>query len=45
MEDRHSIWQFQDDGKDSYPKAVRVQPIREGQLLTEHFVLHPRSGT
>ena len=24
MVDGHSIWQFQDDGKESYPKAVRV---------------------
>ena len=25
MVDRHSIWQFQEDGKESYPKAVRVR--------------------
>ena len=26
MVDGHSIWQFQDDGKESYSKAVRVPP-------------------
>ena len=44
MVDGHSIWQFQDDGKESYPKAVRVPPTRGGQLPTEHFMLHLRSG-
>ena len=31
MVDGHSIWQFQNDGKESYPKAVRV-PANEVNL-------------
>ena len=46
MVDGHSIWQFQEDGKESYPKLFVSGPTRKGKLLTEHFfVLHPRSGT
>ena len=45
MVDGHSIWQFQDDGKESYPKAVHIPANRERKLPTEHFMLHPRSGT
>ena len=32
MVDGHSIWQFQDDGKESYPKAVRVPPNPRGAV-------------
>ena len=45
MLDGHSIWQFQEDGKESYPKLFVSRPTRKGKLLTEHFMLHPRSGT
>ena len=30
MVDGHSVWQFQDDGKESCPKAVRVPPNPRG---------------
>ena len=45
MADGHSAWQFQDDGKKSYPKAFVSRPTRGGQLPTEHFMLHLHSGT
>ena len=32
MVDGHSIWQFQDDGKESCPKAVRVPPNPRGAV-------------
>ena len=45
MVDGHSIWQFQDDGKDSYPKAVRVPANPRRAIADRAFMLHPRSGT
>ena len=39
--DGHSIWQFQDDGKKSYPKAVRVPPNPRGAIADRAFYAAP----
>ena len=49
MVDGHSVWQFQDDGKESYPKAVRVPPNPQGgncrqSILCCTFASARRSG-
>ena len=44
MVDGHSIWQFQDEGQESYPKAVRVPPNPRGAVADRAFMLHLRSG-
>ena len=41
MVDGHSIWQFQDDGKESYPKAVRVPPNPRGAVPDRAFYAAP----
>ena len=41
MVDGHSIWQFQDDGKESYPKAVRVPPNPRGAVADRAFYAAP----
>ena len=41
MEDGHSIWQFQDDGKESCPKAVRVPPNPRGAIADRAFYAAP----
>ena len=41
MVDGHSIWQFQDDGKESYPKAVRVPPNPRGAIADRAFYAAP----
>ena len=41
MVDGHSIWQFQDDGKESYPKAVRVAPNPRGAIADRAFYAAP----
>ena len=40
MVDGHSIWQFQEDGKESYPKAVRV-PQPRGEIADRVFYAAP----
>ena len=37
MVDGHSIWQFQEDGKESYPKAVRVPANPRGEIADRAF--------
>ena len=39
--DGHSIWQFQDDGKESYPKAVRVPANPRGEIADRAFYAAP----
>ena len=41
MVDGHSVWQFQDDGKESYPKAVRVPPNPRGAIADRAFHAAP----
>ena len=41
MVDGHSIWQFQDDGKESYPKAVRVPANPRGEVADRAFYAAP----
>ena len=41
MVDGHSIWQFQDDGKESYPKAVRVPANPHGEIADRAFYAAP----
>ena len=41
MVDGHSVWQFQDDGKESYPKAVRVPPNPRGAIADRAFYAAP----
>ena len=41
MVDGHSIWQFQDDGKESYPKAVRVPANPSGEIADRAFYAAP----
>ena len=41
MVDGHSIWQFQDDGKESYPKAVRVPANPRGEIADKAFHAAP----
>ena len=41
MVDGHSIWQFQDDGKEHYPKAVRVPPNPRGAVPDRAFYAAP----
>ena len=41
MVDGHSIWQFQDDGKESHPKAVRVPPNPRGAVPDRAFYAVP----
>ena len=41
MADGHSIWQFQDDGKESYPKAVRVPANPRGEIADRAFYAAP----
>ena len=41
MVDGHSIWQFQDDGKESYPKAVRVPANPRGEIADRAFYAAP----
>ena len=39
--DGHSIWQFQKDGKESYPKAVRVPANPRGEIADRAFHAAP----
>ena len=39
--DGHSIWQFQEDGRESYPKAVRVQANPRGEIADRAFYAAP----
>ena len=39
--DGHSIWQFQEDGKESYPKAVRVPANPRGEIADRAFYAAP----
>ena len=41
MVDGHSIWQFQEDGKESYPKAVRVPANPRGEIADRAFHAAP----
>ena len=41
MVDGHSIWQFQEDGKESYPKAVRVPANPRGEIADRAFYAAP----
>ena len=41
MVDGHSIWQFQADGKESYPKAVRVPANPRGEIADRAFYAAP----
>ena len=41
MVDGHSIWQFQDDGKERYPKAVRVPANPRGEIADRAFYAAP----
>ena len=41
MADGHSIWQFQDDRKESCPKAVRVPPNPRGAIADRAFYAAP----
>ena len=41
MVDGHSIWQFQEDGKESYPKAVRVPVNPRGEIADRAFYAAP----
>ena len=41
MVDGHSIWQFQDDGKESYPKAVRIPANPRGEIADRAFYAAP----
>ena len=45
MVDGHSIWQFQDDGKESYPKAVRVPANPRGEIADRASTRHLQSDT
>ena len=46
--DGHSIWQFQADGRESYPKATRVPANPRGEIVDRAFhaapVLRPRGS-
>ena len=37
MVDGHSIWQFQDDGRESYPKTIRVPANPRGEIADRAF--------
>ena len=39
--DGHSIWQFQEDGRESYPKAVRVPTNPRGEIADRAFYAAP----
>ena len=41
MVDGHSIWQFQDDGRESYPKATRVPANPRGEIANRAFYAAP----
>ena len=41
MADGHSIWQFQKDGRESYPKAVRVPTNPRGEIADRAFCAAP----
>ena len=41
MVEGHSIWQFQADGKESYPKAVRVPANPRGEIADRAFYAAP----
>ena len=41
MVDGHSIWQFQADGKESYPKAIRVPANPRGEIADRAFYAAP----
>ena len=41
MVDGHSIWQFQADGKESYPKTVRVPANPRGEIADRAFYAAP----
>ena len=41
MVDGHSIWQFQEDGRESYPKAVRVPTNPRGEIADRAFYAAP----
>ena len=41
MVDGHSIWQFQDDGRESYPKARRVPANLRGEIADRAFYAAP----
>ena len=45
MVEGHSIWHFQTDGKEGYPKAVRVPANPRGKLQTELSTQHLQSDT
>ena len=41
MVDGHSIWQFQADGRESYPKAIRVPANPRGEIADRAFYAAP----
>ena len=41
MVEGHSIWQFQADGKESYPKAVRVPANPRGKICENTVATRP----
>ena len=41
MVDGHSIWQFQDDGRESYPKAIHVPANPRGEIADRAFYAAP----
>ena len=41
MVDGHSIWQFQADGRESYPKAIRVPANPRGEIADRAFCAAP----
>ena len=41
MVDGHSIWQFQADGRESYPKAIRVPANPRGEIADIAFYAAP----
>ena len=41
MVERHSIWHFQADGKEGYPKAVRVPANPRGEIADRAFYAAP----
>ena len=45
MVEGHSIWQFQADGKESYPKAVRVPANPRGEIADRAFYAAPSIPT
>ena len=41
MVDGHSIWQFQADGRESYPKAIRIPANPRGEIADRAFYAAP----